>query len=77
MARGHRGTRARRCSNTSKTSPVHEELENLPARFPVQYVLRPNLDFRGYAGQIASGVFHRGEEVMALPARRRRGSRAS
>jgi sulfate adenylyltransferase large subunit len=51
--------------------PVEERLERLPARFPVQYVLRPNLDFRGYAGQIASGVFHRGEEVMALPARRR------
>jgi sulfate adenylyltransferase large subunit len=50
--------------------PGAEELENLPARFPVQYVLRPNLDFRGYAGQIASGVFHRGEEVLALPARR-------
>jgi selenocysteine-specific translation elongation factor len=34
-------------------------------------VLRPNLDFRGYAGQIASGVFRPGDEVMALPARRR------
>ena len=42
----------------------------MPARVPVQYVLRPNLDFRGYAGQISSGVFHQGEEVMALPARR-------
>jgi sulfate adenylyltransferase large subunit len=51
-------------------APVEEHTERLPARFPVQYVLRPNLDFRGYAGQIASGVFHRGEEVMALPARR-------
>src|SRR6185312_8191641 len=39
--------------------------------FPVQYVLRPNLNFRGYAGQIASGVFREGEEVMTLPARRR------
>ncbi len=50
--------------------PVDEELEKLPARFPVQYVLRPNLDFRGYAGQIASGVFTAGDEVLALPARR-------
>jgi len=50
---------------------VDENRERLPARFPVQYVLRPNLDFRGYAGQIASGTFHRGEEVIALPARRR------
>jgi sulfate adenylyltransferase large subunit len=51
--------------------PVDEHRERLPARFPVQYVLRPNLDFRGFAGQIASGVFYRGDEVMALPARRR------
>jgi sulfate adenylyltransferase large subunit len=44
--------------------------EELPARFAVQYVLRPNLDFRGYAGQIASGVFRQGDLVVALPARR-------
>jgi sulfate adenylyltransferase large subunit len=50
--------------------PADEHLERLPARFPVQYVLRPNLNFRGYAGQIASGIFRRGEQVMALPARR-------
>ncbi|HKD08057.1 MAG TPA: sulfate adenylyltransferase subunit CysN [Bryobacteraceae bacterium] len=49
---------------------VDEGLDRLPARFPVQYVLRPNLDFRGYAGQIASGAFHAGDEVVALPARR-------
>lgn len=36
-------------------------------RFPVQYVLRPNMDFRGYAGQIVSGVIRKGDEVMALP----------
>jgi sulfate adenylyltransferase large subunit len=50
--------------------PVNAGQELLPARFPVQYVLRPNLDFRGYAGQIASGVFRAGEEVIALPSRR-------
>jgi sulfate adenylyltransferase subunit 1 (EFTu-like GTPase family) len=33
-------------------------------------VLRPNLDFRGYAGQLASGVLRRGDLVLALPARR-------
>jgi sulfate adenylyltransferase subunit 1 (EFTu-like GTPase family) len=44
--------------------------ETLPARFPVQYVLRPNLDFRGYSGQISSGVFRKGDLVLALPARR-------
>lgn len=36
-------------------------------RFPVQYVLRPNLDFRGFCGKIASGVVRKGDEVMALP----------
>jgi adenylyl-sulfate kinase len=36
-------------------------------RFPVQYVLRPNMDFRGYAGQIVTGVIRKGDEVLALP----------
>lgn len=36
-------------------------------RYPVQYVLRPNQDFRGYAGQIASGRIRAGEEVVAFP----------
>jgi sulfate adenylyltransferase large subunit len=50
--------------------PVDSGQEDLPARFPVQYVLRPNLDFRGYAGQLASGVLRKGDLVLALPARR-------
>ncbi|MBK8434090.1 MAG: sulfate adenylyltransferase subunit CysN [Chloroflexi bacterium] len=36
-------------------------------RFPVQYVIRPNQDFRGFAGQIVSGRIAVGEEVVALP----------
>ena len=36
-------------------------------RFPVQYVLRPDLDFRGFSGKVASGVIKTGEEVTALP----------
>ncbi|MFM7060104.1 MAG: sulfate adenylyltransferase subunit 1 [Actinomycetes bacterium] len=40
-------------------------------RFPVQYVIRPmsdrHHDYRGYAGQIAGGVFRPGDEVMVLP----------
>ena len=39
-------------------------------RFPVQYVNRPNLDFRGFCGTIASGVIRPGDTVMALPSRR-------
>ncbi|MFO0935711.1 MAG: sulfate adenylyltransferase subunit CysN [Gemmataceae bacterium] len=36
-------------------------------RFPVQYVLRPNLNFRGFAGTVASGIVRKGDEVMVLP----------
>ena len=38
-------------------------------RFPVQYVLRPDLDFRGFAGTVASGVIRTGDKVMSLPSR--------
>ncbi|WP_435010375.1 sulfate adenylyltransferase subunit CysN [Tundrisphaera lichenicola] len=40
-------------------------------RFPVQYVIRPNLDFRGFAGTVASGILHKGDEVMILPSGKR------
>ena len=36
-------------------------------RFPVQYVNRPNLNFRGYCGTIASGVIRKGDQITALP----------
>ncbi|MEI6218987.1 MAG: sulfate adenylyltransferase subunit CysN, partial [bacterium] len=39
-------------------------------RFPVQYVLRPDMSFRGYCGQVASGVIHKGDEIMVLPSRK-------
>lgn len=38
-----------------------------PMRFPVQYVNRPNLDFRGYAGTLASGTVRTGQAVKVLP----------
>jgi len=38
-------------------------------RMPVQYVNRPNLDFRGFCGTIASGIVRPGEEIMVLPSR--------
>ena len=38
-------------------------------RFPVQYVLRPNLDFRGFSGTMASGVVRVGDSVASLPSR--------
>ena len=39
-------------------------------RLPVQYVVRPDLDFRGYAGQLASGLLRPGDAVMVLPSGR-------
>ena len=36
-------------------------------RFPVQYVNRPNLNFRGFAGTLASGIVRKGDEVVVLP----------
>ncbi len=36
-------------------------------RYPVQYVLRPNLNYRGFAGQVVSGILRKGDEVVALP----------
>jgi bifunctional enzyme CysN/CysC len=39
-------------------------------RYPVQYVNRPHLDFRGFCGTIASGRIRKGDEVMVLPSRK-------
>ena len=39
-------------------------------RYPVQYVNRPNLNFRGFCGTVASGRIRKGETVMALPSRK-------
>jgi len=43
---------------------VEEEAAERPFRFPVQYVNRPNLDFRGFAGTIASGSVSQGDEIV-------------
>src|SRR3954471_15677423 len=40
-------------------------------RFPVQYVLRPDLNFRGFSGTMASGILRKGDEVVALPSGKR------
>ncbi|MBZ9849662.1 sulfate adenylyltransferase subunit CysN [Mesorhizobium sp. CA14] len=47
-----------------ETVSVDEAAVELPFRFPVQYVNRPNLDFRGFAGTVASGTVSQGEEVV-------------
>jgi sulfate adenylyltransferase subunit 1 len=52
--------------------PVEPDPHDAPFRFPVQYVIRPRTpehpDYRGYAGQIASGTIAPGQEVVVLPA---------
>ena len=50
-----------------ETVHISSDRNLIDFRFPVQYVIRPNLDFRGFAGTIASGVVRQGDEVMALP----------
>jgi len=45
-----------------------DRLQQAPFRLPVQWVNRPNLDFRGFAGLIASGVVRRGDRVRVNPA---------
>jgi len=39
-------------------------------RLPIQYVNRPNLDYRGFCGTIASGIVRKGDEIMVLPSKR-------
>ena len=52
----------------TSTSRSDRNLEDF--RFPVQFVNRPNLNFRGFCGTIASGIVRKGDEVMALPSRK-------
>jgi bifunctional enzyme CysN/CysC len=47
--------------------PVRQERDASHFRYPVQYVVRPNLDYRGFAGRIASGVVRKGDPIMVLP----------
>lgn len=47
-----------------ETVVVEEDVAERPFRFPVQYVNRPNLDFRGFAGTIASGAISQGDEIV-------------
>jgi len=50
-----------------ETVEIARDKDLQPMRFPVQYVNRPNLDFRGYAGTLASGTVHVGQRVKVLP----------
>jgi bifunctional enzyme CysN/CysC len=54
-----------------ETVPIEADRNLADLRLPVQYVIRPSLDYRGFAGQLASGVLRAGDEVVALPSGRR------
>jgi bifunctional enzyme CysN/CysC len=49
---------------------VEDSLQAQAFRMPVQWVNRPNLDFRGFSGQVASGVIKPGDRVKVLPSGR-------
>jgi len=53
-----------------ETVEVTRDLTSLPLRFPVQLVLRPDHEFRGYAGQLVSGRIHVGDRITAWPSGR-------
>ena len=50
-----------------ETVEIEDELRSAPFRMPVQWVNRPDLDFRGFSGQIVGGVVRPGERVRVLP----------
>lgn len=54
-----------------ETVPIAADHNVENFRYPVQYVLRPHLNYRGYAGQITSGTVRRGDEILVLPSRTR------
>ncbi len=53
-----------------ETLPVRRPGEDEPFRFPVQTVLRPHLNYRGFAGWVARGIVRVGDEVVILPSMR-------
>lgn len=50
-----------------ETIEIQRGVETQPLRFPVQYVNRPNLDFRGFSGTLASGTVNVGQRIKVLP----------
>jgi len=57
--------------HTLETMHISSDINKVDARFPVQTVLRPQsegfIDYRGYAGRVASGVFRKGDDVTVMP----------
>ncbi|MBA3272531.1 MAG: GTP-binding protein [Chthoniobacterales bacterium] len=57
--------------HTLETIYIGSDINHVDARFPIQWVIRPQTDdyhdFRGFAGRVAAGVFKPGDDVVALP----------
>lgn len=57
--------------HTLETMHISSDINKVDARFPVQTVLRPQsegfIDYRGYAGRVASGIFRKGDEITVMP----------
>jgi len=57
--------------HTLETMHISSDINKVDSRFPVQTVLRPQsegfIDYRGYAGRVASGIFRNGDEITVLP----------
>jgi sulfate adenylyltransferase subunit 1 len=54
-----------------ETIPISNDHNLTDGRFPVQYIIRPENDefhdYRGYAGRVSGGIFHKGDKVIVLP----------
>ena len=50
-----------------ETVPVFADRNFEDFRYPVQYVIRPDLDYRGFAAEVAAGVIRKGDDIVALP----------
>lgn len=56
--------------NLLETILIEDEHNWNEFRFPVQYVLRQNMNFRGYCGKVVSGIIHKGDEILVLPSKK-------
>jgi bifunctional enzyme CysN/CysC len=50
-----------------ETVEIEDALQHSPFRMPVQWVNRPDLDFRGFSGQVLSGIIRPGDRIRVLP----------
>jgi len=54
-----------------ETVDIRPSVNGDEVRFPIQYVIRPDASFRGFAGQVAGGILRPGDPVLALPSRQK------